>query len=204
MFVDPVLLKTGGTARDMIAACATNRKLFKTDVIPGNPILEFTFDEASEEVTDDGSEETKQLPILEEVKNFGLDPSRWNFDGFSDEDIIAFVEKKLDDLNKKIFEKGGGNITKLVFKVDANKIYTLNDIHPEIGTITAIEPSGDGAAFMVTNDKGKKFNIRYNEGEIMVKEHTVLGARVDKEELITSFEGQEINKKIQDFIEDKD
>jgi hypothetical protein len=41
---DPVLISEGGTARDMIAPCATNRKLFRIDAIPGNPILEFTFD----------------------------------------------------------------------------------------------------------------------------------------------------------------
>jgi hypothetical protein len=148
-------LKTGGSARDMIAACSTNRKLFLTDVIPGNPILEFTFDKAPDVAAEvKTEEETIQLPILEEVKNFGLDPSRWNFDGLDNDDIIAFVHKKLNELNKKMFEKGTGDPTKLVFKVDSDKIYTLNDMYPEVGNIVNIEASGDGKAFVVTNDKG--------------------------------------------------
>jgi hypothetical protein len=147
-------LKTGGSARDMIANCSTNRKLFKTDVIPGNPILEFTFDKAPDTTVTEEHEETVQLPILEEVKNFGLDPSRWNFDGLDNDDIIAFVHKKLNELNKKMFEKGTGDPTKLVFKVDSDKIYTLNDMYPEVGNIVNIEASGDGKAFVVTNDKG--------------------------------------------------
>jgi len=80
----------------MIAACSTNRKLFKTDVIPGNPILEFTFDKASDTTAIEEPEETVKLPILEEVKNFGLDPSKWNLDGFTDDEILDFIRKKLD------------------------------------------------------------------------------------------------------------
>jgi len=138
----------------MIAACSTNRKLFKTDVIPGNPILEFTFDKASDAAVVEEHEETIQLPILEEVKNFGLDSSKWNLDGLNDDDIIAFVHKKLNELNKKMFEKGTGDLSKLIVKIDSNKIYTLNDIYPEIGNIVETEVSGDGTAFTITNDKG--------------------------------------------------
>jgi len=50
-----------------------------------------------------------------------------------------------------MFEKGIGDPAKLVFKVDSNKIYTLNDI---IGSIVETEASGDGKAFTITNDKG--------------------------------------------------
>jgi len=184
----------------MIAACSTNRKLFKTDVIPGNPILEFTFDKASNATVAEEHEETMQLPILEEVKNFGLDSSKWNLDGLDNDDITAFIHKKLNELNKKIFEKGTGDFSKLVVKVDSDKIYTLNDVYPEIGNIVNIEASGDGTAFTVTNDKGQKFDIRYNDGDIIVKEHTIPGARKEQENIISSFEGQEINRAFQDFI----
>ena len=204
-FTDPVLLNTGGSARDMIAACSTNKKLFLTDVIPGNPILEFTFDKAPDVTAEvKVEEETSKLPVIEEVKNFGLDPSKWNFDEFTDDEILAFIERKFNKLNELVFLKGEGDLTKLVFKVDSDRIYTLNDAYPEVGNIVNTEASGDGKAFIVTNDKGQKFDIRYNDGDISVKEHTIPGARKGQENIITSFEGQEINKAFQDFIQDKD
>ena len=79
----------------------------------------------------------------------------------------------------------------------------MNDIYPEIGTIVSQEASGDGTAFTVTNDKGLKFEIRYSDSEIKVKELTDPGARKVKEKVITSFQGQEINRAIQDFVESK-
>jgi hypothetical protein len=87
--------------------------------------------------------------------------------------------------------------------MDADKIYTLNDIYPEIGNIVSQEASGDGTAFTVTNDKGLKFEIRYNEHEITVTQKTAPGTRNVKDKVVTSFQGQEINKAIQDFINDK-
>jgi hypothetical protein len=53
-----------------------------------------------------------------------------------------------------MFEKGTGDLSKLVFKVGSDKIYTLNDMYPEVGSIAEIEASGDGKAFTITNAKG--------------------------------------------------
>jgi hypothetical protein len=133
-FSDPVIISGNGSARDMIAACATNRKLFRLDVVPGNPILEFTFDQYKEEA-EVKEEEAVELPMLAEARSLGLDTSRFNFDGFTDDDIIAFIEKKFDERNSKVFAKGEGDLSKLVVKVDANKVYTLSDVYPEIGNI---------------------------------------------------------------------
>jgi hypothetical protein len=133
---DPVIISGNGSARDMIAACATNRKLFKLDVVPGNPILEFTFDQYKEEA-EVKEEEVAELPMLSEARSLGLDTSRFNFEGFTDDDIIAFIERKFDERDSKIFAKGEGDLSKLVIRVDANKVYTLKDVYPEIGNIVS-------------------------------------------------------------------
>lgn len=200
---DPVIISGNGSARDMIAGCATNRKLFKLDVVPGNPILEFTFDQYKEETEVKGEEAATELPILAEARSLGIDTSRFNFDGFTEDEIAAFIERKFDERDSKVFAKGEGDLSKLVIKVDTNKVYTLSDVYPEVGNIVSQEASGDGTAFTVTNDKGLKFEIRYNDHEIIVNQKTAPGTRIVKDKVVTSFQGQEINKAIQDFIESK-
>jgi hypothetical protein len=106
----------------MIAPCATNRKLFKIDKIPGNPILEFSFDEYSE-AEGEAEVHTETIPLIEAAKSLGLDTSRWHLDGFSEDEIVTFVDRKLDkEINKKIFSKGEGDLTKLIVGVDINGI----------------------------------------------------------------------------------
>lgn len=202
-FSDPVIISGNGSARDMIAACATNRKLFRLDVVPGNPILEFTFDQYKEETEVRGEEAATELPVLVEARSLGIDTSRFNFDGFTDDEIASFIKRKFDERDSKVFAKGEGDLSKLVIKVDTNKVYTLSDIYPEVGNIVSQEASGDGTAFTVTNDKGLKFEIRYNDHEITVNQKTAPGTRTVKDKVVTSFQGQEINKAIQDFIESK-
>ena len=203
-YIDPVIVSGNGSARDMIAACATNRKLFKLDVVPGNPILEFTFDEVKNEGEIEKEKETTELPILQEARNLGLDTSKFNFDGFTDDEIVGFIERKLIKRNELVFLKGEGDLNKLVITISDTKINTLQDVYPEIGNIVTQEPSGDGTAFTVTNDKGLKFEIRYDV-PIKVRKLTAPGTRrsSDTEKVITSFQGQEVNKAIQEFIESK-
>ena len=203
---DPVLIASGGRASDMIAPCATNRKLFKLDVVPGNPILEFTFDQVSEAVPE--VEETTEHPLIAEARSHGLDTSRFNLDGYTDDEIVTFIERKFDQRDSKIFAKGEGDLSKLVMKVETDKIYTLADTNPEIGNIVKQEPTGDGKGFTITNDKGVKFEIRYSDHEITVSEPKATpGARVEGEgtkvEVKTEFTGDEIFNAVNVYIKDK-
>jgi hypothetical protein len=73
--------------------------------------------------------------LIAEARSHGLDTSRFNLDGYTDDEIITFIERKFDQNNGKIFAKGEGDLSKLVTKVEADKIYTLADTNPEIGNI---------------------------------------------------------------------
>jgi len=84
-FIDPILVKTGGTAEDTFTLCANNRTLFKVNAIPGNPILEFTFDKITDENPEEDEGPKEEAPIFTEIRKFGIDLDPSNFDGYTDD-----------------------------------------------------------------------------------------------------------------------
>jgi len=112
----------------MIAPCATNRCLFKTDVVPGNPLLEFTFDKVGERVIVEEEENTVEYPVLKELSKFGIDASSWNFDGYEEHEVLGYIQEYVKELNKKAFSKGEVNPDNTIAEVTLDGVKTLRDL----------------------------------------------------------------------------
>ena len=158
-FVDPILISTGDP-EGFFASTVTNRKLFTVDVVPGNPILEFTFDKVTDEEPGPVILPTETNPLLKDVKDkLGIDTSTWDVSDLSDEELKQFIEQQVMDHNNKLFNQTNPDLGKLVYTVGSNQIFMLTDSPYDIGNIVNIEPDGTGEFFTVTNDQGKKFKI---------------------------------------------
>ena len=205
-FIDPILVKTGGTAEDTFTLCANNRTLFKVNAIPGNPILEFTFDTVTDENPEEEEGPKEEAPIFTEIRKFGIDLNSSNFDGYTDDQILQVIQEEVKDINTKIFNTPNPDFSTIVAEVHIDKVLTITDKWPEVKDLSEIIPAGDGISYTVTNKKGKTYKISNIDGEISVIAQTKSGEiKTDEsEEVITSFKRSDISKAIKDFIKEKE
>jgi len=204
-FIDPILIKAGGTASDMIAPCATNRCLFKTDVIPGNPILQFTFDKVGEGiVVEEKKEETVEYPILKELTRFGVDTSSWNFDGYEEHEVLGYIQEHVKELNRRAFSKGEVDPDNIIVEVTLDGVRTLRDLLNEhkFGDVVQTVPDGKGTAVEYTDAAGKIIEVRFDGENVTLNDKTAPGKRDDGEEtnVPAVYKGSEINSKIREIM----
>lgn len=202
-FSDPVLVSTGDP-EGFFASTATNRKLFMVDVVPGNPILEFTFDKVTEAPPAPVVLPAEQHPLIKQVKDkLGIDTSTWDVSDLSEDELVEFVKQQAIDYNAKLFNKENPDLSKMVYEVDDTITLVTESVlyGNDLKNVVSIEPDGTGNQFVVTNSNGKKFKI--------TRWKTIAGVNIEEvtpENTSLVYEGNDVVKAINNAIslEDED